>query len=301
MKKNIAIIILTFLLLIGLNTLFFRSFYRFQVNQQKNLLLKQTEVCSYEIERVVQKFESDLNYILFSDDIPTLFVSEDSDALRKLQLFYSTYTNLVKNIDIYDNNKNVLNLFRDSKKNFLTDRYLAQRQRNLVSKEEVIMHNSEYQYVLPIYKDNQLFANILVTINLNNYILSELDKFYLRGYSWQWVIDLDTKQASNTQNINYTTFEGIDKIVENIDKDLEGLLIHQIGNDSLEQKLLTVYAPITVLKKKFGIAMSVDYGASMKQIFTKFATVSILSIIIFLLVAAYFTYQLAILKKKIKT
>jgi hypothetical protein len=288
-------------MLIGINAYFFRSFYKLQLNQQKNLLFKQTEVCSNEIERVVQKFESDLNYILFSDDITSLFTQEDSEGLRKLQLYYSTYTSLIKNIDIYDNEKNVLNLFRDSKKNFLTDRYIAQRQRNLSSKEEVIMHNSEYQYVLPVFKDNQIFANILVTINLSDYILSELEKFHLEGYSWQWVIDPDNKQVYNTQKVNYPNFEGIDNIVDNLNKDLEGLIIHTVGNDTLQSKLITVYAPVKVLKKKFGIAMSVDYNASLKQIFINLTYIAIFSIFIFLLVGLYFIYQIADLKKKIKT
>jgi hypothetical protein len=300
MKKNYLIILAAFLLLLGVNAYFFKSFYNLQVSHQKNLLLQQTEVCSFEIERVVQKFESDLNYILFSDDIAGIFAQENSDGLRKLQLFYSTYTNLVKNIDIYDNNKNVLNLFRDSKKNFITDSYIAQRQRDLSLKEDVIMQNSEYQYVLPVFKDKQIFANILVTINLKDYLLSELEKFHLEGYTWQWVIDMDNKQIYNTDNVNYPVFENSGKLMENLGKELEGLIIHKVGNDTINMKLLTVYAPIKVLDKKFGIAMSVDQRASVNQIFSKLTVIAIISIFVFLIVSFYFIYQISLLKKKIR-
>ena len=177
MRKYNLLIVFSLLVFVAINVMFFRNFYKIQVAQHKNLLFKQSEVCTSEIERVVLKFESDLNYILFSDDIAKLFADNDTDGLGKLQLFYSTYNNLIKNIDIYDNNKNVLNLFRDRKQNFITDRYIAQRQRKLAGKDNVITKDSDYQYVLPVFKDNELFANVLVTINLNDYILSELEKF----------------------------------------------------------------------------------------------------------------------------
>jgi len=118
-------------MIVSVNVLFYRSFYNLQINQYKNFLLRQSEVCVNEVERTLLKFESDLNYILFSDDIAKLYTDANSDALRKLQLFYSTYNGLIKNIDIYDNQKNVLNLFRDKKQNFITDQYLGQRQRTL--------------------------------------------------------------------------------------------------------------------------------------------------------------------------
>jgi hypothetical protein len=300
MKKNYLIIVAAFLLLIGLNAYFIRNYYKTQISHQRNLLYQETEVCSNEIERVVQRFESDLNYILFSDDITNLFSKENSESLRKLQLFYSTYNNLIKNIDIYDNNRNVFNLYRDTKKNFITDSYLAQRQRDLSVKEEILMQNSEYQYVLPVYKDNQLFANTLVTINLKNYFLSELDKFYLEGYTWQWVFDLDNKEIFNSGHFKFTKIEKSDDIFQNLSKDLEGLTIQTISNDSLHYKLLTVYSPIKVIDRKFGVAMSIDYHKFMHQIFSDLMTVVLISFIIFILISLYFVLEIRNLKKKIK-
>jgi hypothetical protein len=300
MKKNYLIIVAAFLLLIGFNAYFIRNYYKTQISHQRNLLHQETEVCSNEIERVVQRFESDLNYILFSDDVTNLFSKENSESLRKLQLFYSTYNNLIKNIDIYDNNRNVFNLYRDAKKNFITDSYIAQRQRDLSVKEEVLMQNSEYQYVLPVYKDNQLYANTLVTINLKNYFLSELDKFYLEGYTWQWVFDLDNKEIYTSGKFKFSKFEGSDEIFQNLGKDLEGLSIHAISNDSLRYKLFTVYSPIKVIDRKFGVAMSVDYSEFWHQMFSSLSLVAIFSILLFALICIYFVYEIKELKKKIK-
>jgi hypothetical protein len=299
MKKNIAIIISSFVVLIAVNIYFYKNLYTFQLNNQKNILQKQTHICVSEIERVIQKFESDLNYILFSDDIDKIFHSEDSDGLRKLQIFYSNYNKLVKNIDIYDNNKNVLNVFRDGKTNFITDNYIAQRQRTLLPKEEVIIQNDHYQYIVPVFKDSNVFANILVTINMEEYILSELKKFHLDDYTWQWAIDIENEKIFGVQDFNFTNFEGKDVVMSTIAKDLGDIIIHKVRNDSITYEFLTVYSPIIAMNKKFGVAMSINYEAFVKQIRSKLIFIPIASIVIFLIVVLYLVFQVRSLKKKI--
>ncbi|MBA7586760.1 hypothetical protein ES708_28765 [subsurface metagenome] len=188
MRKSILIFIVTGVILVAINIFVFNDLYKKQVSYQKNILFNQAELCSHTIENELMRFESDLNYILFSDDISELFYenAENSNSLRKLELFYSSYANLIKNIDIYDNNKNVFNLFKDKK--FITDRYIAQRQRKLVDKEAVKVRNNEYQYYIPVFKDNQIYGNIVISINLADYILTELNKFHVSDICYQWVI-----------------------------------------------------------------------------------------------------------------
>src|SRR4030065_1287800 len=101
MKKHILIATIVAFVLLAVNIFFFNSVYKNQTNYQKNILFKQADLCARTIEKVLVRFESDLNYILFSDDISELFRedSENSQSLRKLELFYSSYSNLIKNID----------------------------------------------------------------------------------------------------------------------------------------------------------------------------------------------------------
>ena len=300
MKKNIIILSVAFLVLLAVNLIFYKSFYNIQLGHQKDILQKQAHVCTSEIERVVQRFNSDLNYILFSDDIAEIFSSEDSDGLRKLQLFYSTYNSLIKNIDIYDNDKNVLNVFRDRKKNFITDNYIAQRQRPLASEEEIIMHNNEYQYLVPVFNDNEVFANILVTIDISAYIMSELRKFHLEEYSWQWVIDRDNGQIYSAQDFHIKDFEGKDEINEKLEKELGDLLIHNVSDDSLIYNFFTVYSPLVAFNKEFGIAMSIDFSKCIKEIRSHVIGITGVSVVLFIIIALMLTLQINALKKKIK-
>lgn len=301
MKRHLLIITLSCIAILAIDLLLFRSSYNEQINQQKNLLFRETEVCTQEIESVITKFESDLNYILFTDDISNLFIEDDSDELRKIQFFYSAYNSLIKNIDIYDNEKNVLNVFRDKKQNFITDRYIGQRQRKLLVQDEVIMNKTQYQYVLPVFKNNKIYANILVTINLKDYILSVLEKFHLEDYTWQWVADIDNVKIYNTQGISLESSEGSEEVLRNLAEEQEGLLVHNIKLDSLEYRLLTVYSPIKVLNKSFGIAMSINYEIFLNNIFSKLIIITVISILIFIFVSVYLYMNIRTLKKKIKS
>lgn len=284
----------------AVNVTYFRSLYKMQINQNKNFLFKQTDVCVNEIEKTLLKFDSDLNFILFSNDIKQLFETDDSDGLRKLQLFYSTYSGLIENIDIYDNNKNVLNIYRDKKQHFITDSYLAQRQRNLLGKEEILINKNEYQYVLPVFNNNELFANILVTININKFILSELKKFRLEDITWQWVIDIETGELTNTSNINYNWNGNLELVVDELKNEHENILIHTIANDSINYKILSVYTPIQVLNRNFGVALSVDHNTFLIDIYKKLIVISGLSLLLFLAVSVFLIAQIKLLKKKIE-
>ncbi len=271
-----------------------------QVNNNKNMLFKQAEICSGNLEHTLSQFESDLNYIFFSEDISSLFSDSNSEYLQKLKLFYTTYDGLVKNIDIYDNNKNVFNLFRDSKNNFIADGYLAQRQRRLIAKENIKTSDKDYQYILPVFKGNKLYANILVTVNLTDFILSELQNFQLEDVTWQWVIDQESKVVSNTSKINYDWNGSLQPVMDDLNHNLDGLVIHNITNDSLNKKILSVYTPIQLLDHKFGIGFSIDHSSFIAEVFSKLAILGVISILIFLGISIFLIQQISQLKKKIK-
>ncbi len=291
MKKSFLIVTVAGILLLAANIFVFKSLYKEQINYQKNILFKQAELCSSTINNVLVRFDSDLNYILFSDDISELF-SENSDlsqSLRKLELFYSSYSNLIKNIDIYDNNKNVFNLFKD--KNFITDKYIAHRQRSLVDKEEIKMLKNEYHYYIPVFKENQVYGNIVVSVNLSEYILDELNKFYLNEISYQWVFDPEDESYTTNFPGKNVTIENTDEIFQNLRNNHENILRHQVISDSVSSQLITVYKPINVLDHNFGLAFSFDNTYFFEKIFSRLILMAIITTLLFLLTVYLLVFQ----------
>ena len=73
-------------------------------------------------------------------------IHSSQQAVTKIELLYSNYKDLIKNVYIYDQNKNVVNLFYDKKNSLIIDPYMAQKQKALAGKELVQKTPEGYQY-----------------------------------------------------------------------------------------------------------------------------------------------------------
>jgi PAS domain-containing protein len=294
MKNSLFLVLIATVFLIFANVFLASNFYKEQVSFQKNILTNQAEVSISDIESELHRFESDLNFVLFSDDISELFSDRflNSNPLRKLEFFYSSYSNLIKNVDIYDNSKNVLNLFKDKKNSYITDRYLAQRQRKLAEQEEVKIHDNEYQYLIPVFKDKVVYGNIVIAVDLSKYIISELSKYHLTQIYFQSLIDPETKSITSNFGGKNITMEGLTQIVKDLHEDRGDLIVHTVSNDSIKIKSTTVYLPLNVLEHKFGIAFSINNYYFINRLFSKLLIIWIINILLFILTAGFLMVQL---------
>ena len=153
MKRIYLIAVITLIIVLGLNVVLYYKNYNDTVRFQKNLLDKQLSACDSIIRKNTESFLNDLNRILYSYDVIEIFNSDigKENGMRKLELFYSSYTDLINNINVYDNNKNVLSLSKNEKNDFIPDFFIAQRQRKLANTENTKVTNNFFQYCIPIF------------------------------------------------------------------------------------------------------------------------------------------------------
>ena len=167
MKK----VYILFLSLIGailfITLFFFYSISQKQVNFQKSILSEQGNKCVLQLEKVSSTFENQINYILYSDSLSSLFDSpkENNQIIRKLELLYTSFPTLISNITVLDNEKRAFNLLRDKKLDFITDFYTSHTQKKLYKEATVEYENEQYQYIQPVFENNVVIANIILGIN----------------------------------------------------------------------------------------------------------------------------------------
>ena len=125
-------------ILVVISFYYYSQIFNQQVEFQQDFLLKQTQICGYEIEQTGFEFSSDLNKILFSEDISRFFESEEikSRTIQDIELFYEKYKYLITGIEVYDNNCNVFYDYKGSKGGFIRDEYVAQAQKEIYSREK---------------------------------------------------------------------------------------------------------------------------------------------------------------------
>lgn len=284
MKKLYTYLLVIIVGVIILNIIFYRDIYLRQISYQKNILFQQAEKAGIEIESVISKFESDINKILFSDDIAEIFRSEDikESGMRKLKLFYSTYDDLIKNIYIYDRNKNVLNVFKDNKDNFIIDYYVAQRQRILENRDIIKLKGNTYHFYLPVFKASQVYGNIIVAIDFTRYLNTVLENFHLENTLWQWILDKDGNVVS--KNISgEVDFTELEEITSNLKKGKRGFKKHLAYIDNKKEILISIYYPVNVLRQDFGIVFSLNNSVILDYIIKKIVIASSISLAILII------------------
>ncbi len=240
----------------------FWRIYNHQIIYQRNILQEQVQKSGIEIEENINRFSNEVNKLLYSENLINIIGSDKYlfEVFIKIELLYSSYRELIENIYIYDQNKNVLNIFYDNKKkSLLIDPYLAQHQQSLSEKENIIKTPNGYQYYLPIYKDSQLAGNMVITLNFPNYINSIASRFHLNNTIWQWITDENGNILMNNLNKKIDILS-VDIIKNDLKDGLSGSHIHKIILDKKNSRILSCYYPLDLLTHRFGLVFSQNLG-----------------------------------------
>jgi signal transduction histidine kinase/CheY-like chemotaxis protein len=259
MKKYYLYVFLVYLTLLVVILFSFWKIFIHQNAYQREILQNQVQNCGSEIENNVVRFASEVNYLLFSEDLIGIIGSDQMKPgpINKIEMLYSSYKELVRNVYIYDQEKNVVNLFYDKKNSLIIDPYSAQRQKALADKELVQKSSEGYQYSLPIFKDKQLAGNIVLTLDFARYINSIAKKYRLTSATWQWVTDENGK-ALSTLTKRMISFSSAEKIQSDLKMGLSGSFQHTILINNKRTKVISSYYPMDLLTKRLGIVFSLD-------------------------------------------
>ncbi len=285
MKKYTIYFIVVALVIILLNIFFNISIFRSQIAFQRNILSGQAEASAGEIESALMKFENEVNALLYSHALPDIDISSDEisqDGLRSLEMLLTNNSDLVKNVHIYDNSKNVLNLSFNKRKRLLIDPFVTQRQNELQDREIVTKSDEDYMYTFPVFKDSQLVANMTFTLNLPVYFQSVFNHYHHNGDFWQWIADNEGKVIFSNAG-SPVLLKQSDFLVTSIERELSGFCRHPILYGKKSEQLYSSYAPLNILNEKFGIVFSMRKNFVFDLILNRVIISGILNIILLLL------------------
>jgi len=282
-----------------INFSYFLKTYNQQIGLQKNFLTKQNWLLASEIEKTGSQFENDLNEILFSQNITRFFSDPVIKATleNRLEIFYSRYNTLVKNILYYNDKKEVFSLFYDKKNKFITDVYTAHDQRPMVGRSITDFQNNEYLYYLPVFKSGEISGNLVVTLDYLAYISSVSEKAHLTGIQWQWMIDKNGKVLfNNLQNNHAFQVVGLNRIQEDISSDTPGVISHEIIMDGGKADIISSYYPVRLLNRDFGVIFSLKTDSLLKSLKTNSIIIVVLTTL--LLAMIILVYEIFLRDKK---
>ena len=292
MKKIYLTVFGIIAILAIINFYYYSQIFNQQLEFQQNFLLKQAQLCGYEIEQTGFEFSSDLNKILFSEDLSQFFESEEikSRTIQDIELFYEKYKYLITGIGVYDNKCNVFYDYKGSKGGFIRDEYDAQTQKEIYLREKTVRHNDKYRLIMPIFKNNRVTGNFVVSINYLNFIKKIFEKSYLENVQWQWLICSEGKVVLNTLIIQNYEVSKLAEIVDELDKGLQGALRHEININGNSVDVISGFYPIRILNEEFGVVFSLKTDFIYEIIVKNFLVLSLFTLILIFLIVFIFIF-----------
>lgn len=286
MKRTFIIIIISVFAFITINTLFYINIYRNQLVFLTELLSRQIRICGNTIEQNGLGFENEVNFILYSEDITALFSDPDikDKGCKNLELFYTKYQHLINNISILDNHKNVYILVLDRKNNFVSDFYESQQQIPLYDRDNLYIQNGKFYFAIPVFKDNIVQSNIIIDIDFIRYIGIVFDQYKLENTLWQWIISDDGEIVSTFGHDLIIESQDLEEVTGKILEGNEGSFIHTVQINGESVKTISVYYPIRLIRRNFGILFSIKTDLFLQSIYLKIIIISISGVLLLILI-----------------
>lgn len=301
MKKIYLIFSSVVLVIILLSVIYYLDLKKQQITFQKKYVTEQGSTCVAKIENTGMELENDINSLLFSNDLSTLVdpKADNNELIQKLKVFYSKYPKLITNISVFDQNNNAYNLYRDKKEVFIEGKYTTHSQEVIYKTDTLTVDQNIFNYIFPIFKDKALYANLVLTIDYNSYLELNLQNYLIKDLFWQWVINKEGKTIFNNQ-ASVENIAGINEIISNINKDLEGFIIHEFKIADKKQAVLSTYFPAKFLKNEFGIIFSFNLDDILKDIQFKAIVIVIFSIVLIIIIFILLKKVLSAIEKQDK-
>jgi signal transduction histidine kinase/CheY-like chemotaxis protein len=285
--KKILPFLVAITLLVVLFT-FYLSFavYKKHLNFQQVYLNSEASAAAENMEKVFGKFETDCRTLLSANPIPKLdgLNGTPEEELHDLTMFFSNYKVLVRNIVIYDNEKNVLNLSYDKNNKLLIDSYITQRQNDITEKEGFRIEDNSYTYRYPVFTDGLLTANLVFTFDFENFARVIFDRYHHDRNFVQWLADStgNVIQQSGTEVIKSTD----PKIAAGMRNDTVTFIDHDLTIGNKNFAFLTSLIPIRAFNFHFGLAFSVRKGFLYGLVFDNSLLIAVISTLWFAILLA---------------
>jgi len=277
MKKQLYYPILLIVVFISLSVWQFIELSKKQRKETADFINKQIILCGKSIESASADFEESAKFEfanrefqyflhpnpdLFSSDIRNKYID---DEIKRIRRFYSRNQMLVSGVTVYS-----VQSYRRFVRN--TDNYFTvtppiefETPQQLESQPQLREKDDNTTYIQPVRNfQGQVVANICFDLDMQSFIASNFDKFYVGKNSWYWAID----STSNILLVNYSEHNPVSKkLTFETKANIEFSRSLNSNLASSEQHVIefgesinaySSFYPINILGKKTGIVFSIN-------------------------------------------
>jgi PAS domain S-box-containing protein len=190
-------------------------------------------------------------------------VFEDQQVIfnvgRDLESFYAKYRDLITDISLYDNENNYMGIFINDDDDFVVDTFSRQSFNRLRERDIILSSGGNYKSYFPYFRDDRLMGNIVIGIDVENYLRNIFDLYRIEGIQWQWLVKTDSSLvfSNNEGDIEYG---GLEQITDSLLEFREGIIDHRLVENETRLDVISAFYPLEVINHDLGIVFTMNTG-----------------------------------------
>ncbi len=292
MRKAIIIGITSIILLILANVYYYLSTYTAQVNTQKEILMRQSLICSNQIYLYFKKTQTNILLLLSNRELDNLFVNieQSVDAQNRIEFLFNSYKESINELKIIDLDGNVFGLKKGTSESIIS--FFSKTDPFDIIKPKIIFSNDNktLSYIQPLVDEFDTYGYVQFEMNLDAFFSSMFNNFNIKDYHFQWIIK-PSEVVFNTLNSEFIIpdYKLFEKVMygNNI-----GSLKHEILINNNKTKLLTVFRKLRIKDEQYYMAFSLPIKQITANIVRNAFIVGVITLFVILFFIVWSIYNI---------
>ncbi len=300
MKRILWAVFAALLIIVLAAFLVYSGLYSKQISYIKNLLDREVRIAGSSVDGINNEFASDLNQILFSEDLSLFFTDPAQRAKieEKIRFFFTRYETIVTGIKFFDSNRNGFTLKKDETgENWLIQNFVLHSQGEIIARDELIRGPRGYEYYLPVLKNGTPIGNFVVSIDFSRYFDYLFSGFSASEYQWQWVVS-DSGSVIYDNSGKPGKYSRIDRLTRLVAEGASENIVHSYTAEGNQKKIITSFYATQLLQKEIGLMFSASADTFRTYILIVSLTMALLSIMLIAGIAWLFRRHIKSLEER---
>jgi len=292
MKKAIFIGITSVVLLILANVFYYYNTYKDQINIQKEILERQSNISKTQLDLYLKKTQTNILLLLSPEELNSLFTHKDNtnNSEKRIEFLYNTYKEILKELKVIDVDGNVFLLKKDASGVFISA-YTKSEPIDVVDPQIVFNDKKNtIDYIQPLNDEIDTYGYVQFKINLKSFFDTQFNNFNIKGYHFQWLFNND-KVIYNTLHAHISASD-----LRNIENDLQikkiATLQHTLTINGKDVRVLTSFCKLTMNSWHYYMAFSMPLDSITAYIVRNAFIVGAITIFVILFFIAWSVYNI---------
>ncbi len=245
MKRAFVISSISILLLIISNVYYYLDTYQWQIDTQKDILLKQSLMVRDKLSQFANKTNTGISILISQKELDSLFVSKQYsfEVQKRLELLYNGFSEHLNELSVYDTKGNAFELKRSSSGTFISA--FSQTDNISINSPKILINpqGTRIIYFQPLLKSDEIIGYVKFDMDLEQFFSSVFHNFNVENVHFQWVMKPNGEVIYNTLHLSefFPSLKNIDNEITRHDWFSN---VHNINIKGERTKVLTVFSKL---------------------------------------------------------